>query len=129
MQSQPGALDPSDLLAACRSGSTINLALLHEILGHFVRQNRARIVDARRALAVDDRSQLSQLAHAVKGSAALVGAKRLSVLAHELEVDAPVAAPSVLESQLAAVEHEFAAVVHTLSIEHPAALAEPPEAV
>jgi len=129
MQSEPGAVDPSDLVAACRSGSTINLELLHEILGHFVRQNRGRMMDALRALDAPDRSQLAQTAHAVKGSAALVGAKRLSLLAFELELDAFLATPAVLRSRVHAIQQEFDAVVHTLSIEHPQALAEPPEAV
>lgn len=129
MLSQPGAIDPSDLVAACRSGSTINLALLNEILGHFVRQNRSRVADAARAFERGDRTQLEHLAHAVKGSAALVGAKHLSRLAFELELDAHVAAPAVLQSRVEAIQQEFDAVVRTLSIEHPGALAEPPEAV
>jgi HPt (histidine-containing phosphotransfer) domain-containing protein len=129
MVSQPGAIDPSDLLAACRSGSTINLALLHEILGHFVRQNRGRLDDARRALDANDRTRLIETAHAMKGSAALVGAKHLSHLAAELEHDAPGAAPALLQMRVHAVEREFEAVLQTLSIEHPGALAEPPEAV
>lgn len=129
MLTQPGAIDPTDLLAACRSGSTINLALLHEILGHFVRQNRGRLAEARRALEANDRPHVIETAHAIKGSAALVGAKHLSQLASELEHDAPAAAPAALQTRLDAVEREFEAVLHTLSIEHPGALVEPPEAV
>lgn len=129
MRSQPGTLDPSDLLAACQSGAALNLALLHEILWHFVRQNRGRMADALRAVAEGDRSQLAQTAHAVKGSAALVGARPLSQLAYQLELDALTAPLPVLQSRVRAIQEEFEAVVHTVSIQHPGALAEPPETV
>ena len=121
MRWQTGAVDPDGLLAACRSGSATNFELLHEILGHFVRQNRDRLTKATGALEAVDRVQLAQLAHAIKGSAAMIGAGYLSHLAHRVELEAADASPPALVNGVAAMQHEFAAVLVTLRVKYPAA--------
>jgi HPt (histidine-containing phosphotransfer) domain-containing protein len=126
MRWQTGAIDPSDLLAVCRAGSAINHDLLYEILGHFVRQNRDRMAQVMAALEAADRVQVAQLAHAVKGSAAMVGAGHLAHLANRIEVDAADGSPALLVNSVSAMQAEFAAVLQTLRALYPAAFqAEP----
>ena len=126
MRWQTGAIDPSDLLAVCRAGSTINHDLLYEILGHFVRQNRDRMTQVMRALELADRVQVAQLAHAIKGSAAMVGAGYLAHLANRLELDAADGSPALLVNSVRTMQDEFAAVLQTLRTLYPAAFdAEP----
>ena len=126
MRWQTGAIDPSDLLAVCRAGSTINHDLLYEILGHFVRQNRDRMTQMMRALELADRVQVAQLAHAIKGSAAMVGAGYLAHLANRIELDATDGSPALLVNSVRTMQDEFAAVLQTLRTLYPAAFdAEP----
>ena len=84
MRSHPGAVDLSNLEAVCQSGETFNTPLLKELVGHFVLQNRRRLDQATNAVTAGNREALRDLAHAVKGSAALLGAGRL----HDLAVHA-----------------------------------------
>ena len=121
MRWQTGAIDPSDLLTVCKAGSTINHDLLHEILGHFVRQNTDRMTQVVTALEAADRVQVAQIAHAIKGSAAMVGAGHLSQLANRIEVDAAGGSPAVLISGVTAMQNEFAAVIRSLRTLYPAA--------
>jgi HPt (histidine-containing phosphotransfer) domain-containing protein len=119
MVSQPGAIDPRDLLAICRTGSTVNTALLHEILGYFVRQNRDRMTIALQALEAADRPQLAEVAHAVKGSAAMLGAGHLADLANRIQLEAASASPASLVAAVTAMRHEFEAVLQTLHAQYP----------
>jgi HPt (histidine-containing phosphotransfer) domain-containing protein len=121
MRWQTGAIDPSDLLAVCMVGSTINHNLLHEILGHFVRQNGDRMTQVMTALEAADRVQVAQIAHAIKGSAAMVGAGHLSQLANRIELDAAAGSPMLLISSVTAMQDEFAAVIRSLRALYPAA--------
>ena len=116
-----GAIDPTDLLAVCRAGSAINHGLLYEILGHFVRQNGDRMAQLMTALETADRVQVAQIAHAIKGSAAMVGAGYLSQLANRIELDAAAGSPALLVNGVSAMQAEFAAVVRTLRAQYPAA--------
>ena len=113
--SEPGAVDPSDLLAACRSGSTLNPELLHEILGHFIRQNRSRMMDAasrprcRQPLAAG-----ADAAHAVKGSAALIRRQDGSRFWHtSSRLDASWRRPACCGRACTRFSEEFDAVVHS----------------
>ena len=126
MRWQTGAIDPSDLLAVCRAGSATNHDLLYEILGHFVRQNRDRMTQVLTALEAADRVQVARLAHAIKGSAAMVGAGYLAHLANRVELDAADGSPALLVNGVSAMQAEFAAVLQTLRALYPAAFeAEP----
>jgi HPt (histidine-containing phosphotransfer) domain-containing protein len=121
MRWQTGAIDPTDLLAVCRAGSATNHDLLYEILGHFVRQNGDRMTQVMTALETADRVKVAQIAHAIKGSAAMVGAGYLAQLANRIEVDAAAGSPALLVNDVSAMRDEFAAVVRTLRAQYPAA--------
>jgi HPt (histidine-containing phosphotransfer) domain-containing protein len=126
MQWQTGGIDPSGLLAVCRAGSAIDHVLLYEILGHFVRQNGDRMTQVTAAVETADRVKVAQIAHAIKGSAAMVGAGYLSQLAKQIELDAAAGSPALLVNDVTAMQGEFAAVVRTLRAQYPAAFeAEP----
>jgi HPt (histidine-containing phosphotransfer) domain-containing protein len=115
-------IDTRDLLDACGTGDPSNLDVLREILGHVIRQNAKRMELARAALATDQRGELAQVAHAVKGSAALVGAHHLVDIARRLEQDAGTASPEALAAAVAAMQAEFTAVIHALHGRHPDAV-------
>jgi HPt (histidine-containing phosphotransfer) domain-containing protein len=121
MRWQTGAIDPTDLLAICLAGSATNHDLLYEILGHFVRQNGDRMTQVMTALETADRVKVAQIAHAIKGSAAMVGAGYLAQLANRIEVDAATGSPALLVSDVSAMRDEFTAVVRTLRAQYPAA--------
>jgi HPt (histidine-containing phosphotransfer) domain-containing protein len=114
-------IDTKDLLEAC-GGDSHNVELLREILGHVVRQNAERLGQARDALAGDRRVELSRLAHAIKGSVALVGAQTLVTIARDLERDAGSLSAAALEQAVAALEEEFQTVVAALRARHPEAM-------
>lgn len=124
MRSEPGAIDTSDILSVCRNGGSLNRALLKEILGYFVAENRHRIEQANRAARAADRETLCQVAHAVKGSAALVGAGRLHDLARAIEYDALPGELRALSAAVAALKDEFSAVLQSLRSCHPDALSD-----
>jgi protein-histidine pros-kinase len=116
-----GTIDTRDLLDACGGDGDSRAELLREILGHVIRQNTERMELARAALAAGERLELAQVAHAVKGSAALVGARRLVDIARGLEQAATTAAPEALATSVAELEAEFHAVVEALRAQHPEA--------
>ena len=122
MRSHPGAIDLSNLEAVCQSGETFNTGLLRELVGHFVEQNRRRLDQASTALGDGNREALRDLAHAVKGSAALLGAGRLHDLAFALEHNAEPADMQDLKTAVAGLNGEFAAVLHALRARHPESL-------
>jgi HPt (histidine-containing phosphotransfer) domain-containing protein len=121
MRSHPGAIDTSNLLAVCQSGEAFDNALLRELIGHFVDQNRRRMDDAVIAVESGDRAALKELAHAVKGSAALLGAGRLHDLAYSLEFSATGSDQPALRASVATLNLEFSAVVAALQAQHPEA--------
>lgn len=122
MRSHPGAIDLRNLEAVCRSGETFNTALLRELVGHFVDQNRRRLDQASTALDAGNRGALRDLAHAVKGSAALLGAGRLHDLAFALEHHAEPAETQELKNAVDGLNGEFTAVLHALRARHPESL-------
>ena len=118
MRSHPGAIDLSNLEAVCQNGESFNTALLRELVGHFVEQNRRRLDQAADAVDAGNREALRDLAHALKGSAALVGAGRLHDLAFSLEHRAEPGELEELKSVLARLNGEFSAVLHALRARH-----------
>src|SRR5262245_59584669 len=119
MRSHPGAVDLRNLEAVCQSGESFNTALLHELVGHFVEQNRRRLDLASQAIDAGNRVAVADLAHAVKGSAALLGAGRLHDLAFSLEHRARPGELKELRSAVARLNGEFRAVLHALRARHP----------
>lgn len=115
-------IDTRDLLEACGTGESYNAELLREILGHMIRQNTERMASARAAVAAGQRVELAELAHAVKGSASLVGAQHLADLGRRLESDAATATLDALGEAVTALESEFHAVVAALRARHPDAM-------
>jgi histidine phosphotransfer protein HptB len=122
MRSHPGAIDLSNLEAVCQNGPSFNTALLRELAGHFVEQNRRRLAQASDAVNAGNREALRDLAHAVKGSAALVGAGRLHDLAYSLEHQAEPADLPDLQSAVARLNGEFGAVLRAIRARRPESL-------
>jgi HPt (histidine-containing phosphotransfer) domain-containing protein len=122
MRSHPGAVDLSNLEAVCQSGETFNTPLLKELVGHFVLQNRRRLDQATNAVTAGNREVLRDLAHAVKGSAALLGAGRLHDLAYTLEHRAEPGELPELAAAVASLDGEFSAVLEALRARHPCSL-------
>jgi two-component system, sensor histidine kinase and response regulator len=60
-------------------------ALLRELVGIFVDDGPKRLVALREAMTASDVQQLEQVAHSLKGSAAILGASRLQESALALE--------------------------------------------
>src|SRR5215510_14195580 len=114
MRSHPGAIDLSNLEAVCQNGESFNTALLGELVGHFVEQNRRRLAQASAAIDAGNRESLRDLAHAVKGSAALLGAGRLHDLAFSLEHRAHPAGLQELRAAVAGLNLEFTAVLRAI---------------
>jgi HPt (histidine-containing phosphotransfer) domain-containing protein len=126
MRSHPGAVDLSNLEAVCQNGESFNTALLRELVGHFVEQNRLRLDQAADAIDAGNRETLRDLAHAVKGSAALLGAGRLHDLAFSLEHRAEPGEPQELRSAVAGLNREFSAVLDAVRARHPNSLSPEP---
>jgi HPt (histidine-containing phosphotransfer) domain-containing protein len=115
----PGQVRLDDLVQVCSNGTEINAALLMEMLGLFIDENARRLEAARDAASAGDDKALRATLHALKGSAALVGADRLRYLAADLE-DAVVRATAAdAVAATAELQHEFAAVVATLHARYP----------
>jgi HPt (histidine-containing phosphotransfer) domain-containing protein len=121
MPSDSGSIDTTNLLAVCRSGDSFDDALMRELISHFVDQNRRRMDDAVTAVHAGNRDAVRQIAHAVRGSAALLGAGRLHDLAYAIEHGAPAELPE-LQAAVAAMDHEFAAVLSSLHTRYPDAM-------
>jgi HPt (histidine-containing phosphotransfer) domain-containing protein len=121
MPPEPGQVDTATYLSVCRSGDTLDVALMKELLGYFVTGNERRMLDATQAAGADDRAALREIAHAVRGSAALVGAARLRDLAETLELESATAERADMAAGVAALAAEFAAVRASLRARHPEA--------
>src|SRR5262245_30428785 len=117
-----GSIDTSNLLAVCQIGDSCDPGLLRELIGHFVEQNRRRMDEAVSAVDSDDRYALREIAHAVKGSAALLGAGRLHDLASSIEQGASASDQAALANDVAALNGEFSAVLAALQARHPEAV-------
>ncbi len=119
MRPSPGQVRLDDLLRVCRSGEQINHTLMKEMLGLFIQDNRRRISMALGAAETGNSIELRGAVHALKGSAALIGAEHLRDLAANLEFR--VVSGTVKDAHLATrqLEDEYAAVVSTLRTIYP----------
>lgn len=120
VRSSPGAIDTRNILSVCREGDVLNLDLLREMLGYFVNENERRMSVLTEAVETSRRDVILQTAHAVRGSAAMLGAGRLHDLAWALEMDASDGQPA-LRTAVTTLRTEFTAVVAALHAAHPEA--------
>jgi two-component system sensor histidine kinase/response regulator len=123
VRSSPGAIDTSNILSVCQDGEVLNRALLREILGYFIDENQRRMATLAEAIDAGQRDVLRQTAHAITGSAAMVGAGRLHDLAWSLEMDAAEDL-STLRIAVNILHSELDAVVASLHAAHPEAWSE-----
>src|SRR3954451_18625890 len=88
--------------------------LVNEVLAVFQTDTAERIESLRKALAAGDRTHVKNQAHAIKGSAAQVGANPLAAICHSLEAQAMTAEPAQLQSILRQLESAFSDVVRAM---------------
>jgi HPt (histidine-containing phosphotransfer) domain-containing protein len=116
----PGQVRLDDLLRVCSSdGGQTNRGLLQEMLMLFIQENERRVDAAVVAADEGDGLALRGAMHAVKGSAALIGAERLRDLAGDCElriISGTLNDPPACARQL---RDEYAAVVSTLKSLYP----------
>lgn len=115
----PGQVRLDDLIQVCRNGSEINDALLLEMLNLFIGENARRIDIICDAASQGRQHDLRAALHALKGSAALVGADRLRHLAADMEDDVVNATGADAVAAGHELAREFAAVVATLRALYP----------
>jgi HPt (histidine-containing phosphotransfer) domain-containing protein len=120
VRSSPGAIDTSNILSVCREGEVLHRALLREMLGYFINENQRRMATLAKAVDAGQRDVVRHTAHAVRGSAAMLGAGRLHDLAWSLEMDAEDPLSS-LRSAVGILATEFEAVVASIYAAHPEA--------
>jgi HPt (histidine-containing phosphotransfer) domain-containing protein len=116
---EPGAVDTSNILIVCHSRGALDVTLLKELVGYFVDGNRTRLTQAAHAVQANDRESLREIAHAVRGSAALFGAGRLHTLAATIEREAVGAELDNLRAAVTTLSNEFSAVLGSLRARHP----------
>lgn len=115
----PGQVRLDDLMQVCRNGPEVNNALLMEMLGLFIGENTRRVNAIREAARLAQQQELRSALHALKGSAALLGADRLRHLAADLEDAVVNATGADIVTASAELEREFSAVVTTLHSLYP----------
>ena len=119
MPTASGQVRLDDLIRVCSSNGEINTGLLQEMLHLFIRDNARRVHNAVAAARNGDATTLREEVHAVKGSAALIGADALRDLAGDLEMrilSGTARDPQTSALQLSA---EYDAVVSTLQALYP----------
>ncbi|HUE86613.1 MAG TPA: Hpt domain-containing protein [Vicinamibacterales bacterium] len=121
MQSSPGSVDIRNILSVCRVGEALNRGLLRELLGYFIDENQRRMATLTQAVDAGNRDTLRHVGHAVRGSAAMLGAGRLHDLAWCLELDAAETDLTALRGAVDALGVELDAVVTALHNAHPEA--------
>ena len=124
MDSSPGSINTSNILSVCLTEDALDRALLREMLDYFIHENERRMVTSREAVQTANRESLRQVAHAVRGSAAMLGAGRLHDLAWAIEMDAFTSELSALGRAVDALRVELSAVIASLHKAHPEAWAE-----
>lgn len=124
MGSAPGSVDTTNIVAVCRAKGKLDYALLREMLGYFVDENHRRVAASQQALVTGDRELLRQIAHAMRGSAALVGAGHLHDLAWSLEMDAATSDLQLLGREVNKIRVELDGVIAALRRAHPEAFAD-----
>jgi HPt (histidine-containing phosphotransfer) domain-containing protein len=121
MNPTPGSIDTRDVVSVCHVGGVLDRRLLREMLVYFIDENERRIATSAQALAAGNRRNLTEAAHALRGSAGLFGAGRLYDLAWALEIDAAHEDLTGLCSRLDALQQEYRSVVSALQTAHPEA--------
>lgn len=119
MPTVSGQVRLDDLLRVCSSGGQTNHELLKEMLGLFIQENERRVHAALVAADEGNAPALRGAVHAVRGSAALIGAEHLRDLAGDCElriVSGTIRNPQACAQQL---RDEYAAVVSTLKSLYP----------
>jgi HPt (histidine-containing phosphotransfer) domain-containing protein len=111
-------MDLSKLRDVCRSGDGIDEALLVQLLGMFLDDNRERVLALRRAVDARDLEQTRRLAHTLAGSVGTAGALTLSGMARAIESLAHDGRLPEAEA-VAAVEAEFARVETVVRTSYP----------
>jgi HPt (histidine-containing phosphotransfer) domain-containing protein len=123
MVTTPGTVDTTNILTVCRTGAEVDEALLREMLGYFVDENRRRLNEADAAVNASDRESLRQTAHAIRGSAAMLGAGHMHDLAASIEHNALADDLDLMRAAVATLRVEFIAVLAALRARHPEACA------
>lgn len=119
MHVSPGQVQLDDLLTVCRAGDRLNRALLTEMLSLFIDENHRRIGVAMQAADHGDPVALRSAVHAIKGSAALVGASQLRDLAADIEMRVLGGVVHDFSAATGTLRDEFLAVVDTLRSLYP----------
>jgi len=83
----------------------------NELVDLFVQDSRGRVNSLAEALAVRDRVGLRTTAHALKGSAGAVGARRLSAICHVLEHQAATVDDETAVGLVGDITRELAALL------------------
>ena len=115
----PGQVRLDDLLQVCRNSGEIDVALLKEMLGLFIGENTRRVDSIADAVRSGNQQDLRAALHALKGSAALVGADRLRYLAADMEDDIVNATGDDSRAASEELRREFSAVIATLRALYP----------
>ncbi len=100
-------IDTADLLARCMGDGTF----VREILGVFHEQAKSHLAQLQAGVKVGDRERMQQFAHAMKGSAANLGAVPLSHACGEFEESARQGSTDTIEQLLSKLERELARCV------------------
>jgi HPt (histidine-containing phosphotransfer) domain-containing protein len=119
MDSAPGSVDTRNILSVCTSDGIVDRALLREMLDYFIDENERRIVALQEAVVSGNREALRHLAHAMRGSAAMLGAGRLHDVAWSLEMDADRTPLPLLAREINKLRVELDAVVAAIRRAHP----------
>ena len=114
-----GQVRLDDLLRVCSSEDTVNEGLLHEMVLLFIQENGRRIRTLVDAAADGDQEALRHHVHAVKGSAAIVGADLLRQLASDIEAAVISGTLRDASASIRALDAEYEAVVATLRALYP----------
>ena len=121
MDSSPGSIDTGNIVSVCTSRDGVDYALMREMFGYFIDENERRVVHLQQVVVNGDREALRQLAHAVRGSAAMLGAGHLHDLAWSLEMDASEGDLQALARTINRMRRELDLVVAALRQAHPEA--------
>jgi two-component system, sensor histidine kinase and response regulator len=102
-ENQPPVLDPSELNEICDDGDPVRGQLTTMLLD----QARSAITALTAAIAAGDATTIERTAHALKGSAAILGARRLAAISGELCDCAASNQLADAPRQLAILEHVY----------------------
>jgi signal transduction histidine kinase/DNA-binding NarL/FixJ family response regulator len=78
-----------------------------ELIGIFLDDTEARLIEMRRFLTQDNLAAIGQIAHAIKGASLTMGAKRLSGLCGQIELFVQLGAQDKVAEKVAEIESEY----------------------